>query len=600
MVKRFINWANHLVIFSKEKGKMLFTPNRWYYAQKYIANEILREIENKSPIRNFVILKGRQQGCTTLLLALDLFWVQTFSGIKLGFLTQDYEARPKLREIVRTMYLHLPRTHKLPVIIDNRTLMQFSNNSEFLFFHVSSRESTKQSVARSQALTCIHATEVAFYSANDPEEKVLKSLMVSSAKTHPHRYTILESTANGFNSFYDRYMEAKNNPTSKAIFVGWWGRDDYVIKKDDPLFKVYGYPMSREEQRKIELVKKMYGYEISIEQLAWWRKELDTTFNGDENYCLQELPFYDEEAFRLSGYKFFDAYKLMEDMKKVATIKPYYFYINADTQGVYIDTANQREANLHIYEFPKLHETYFIGADPSYGSSKDSDMAVISIWKGYKDKLVQVAEFRANNIGVIEFAKICLFLCAFYKNSYLNLEINGVGQVIIKEMNDVKGKLSDIGNIVVRSDVKDINLDVIKANIPYIREYLYTKQQTLKKNYIKFWNTTGHTKPPLLNQFKSVYHLNMLEIKSKALLEEMQFFVQTDKGELQAEEGKHDDRILAAALAVEFWRKYIYHRLPSYEDSLRFANEVDQESTNKLIALGLYKDLAPFIAKPNA
>lgn len=591
--QKFYKWASNLVIFSKEKGKMRFSPDTWFYSQRYLVDTIFGAIESQSHVRDFVILKGRQEGVTTILLALDLFWVQMFSGIKTGFLCHDYEARPKLREIIRTMYLYLPRTHKLPVTIDNRTIMHFANGSEILFFHVSSRESTKQSVARSQALTCIHATEAAFYSVNDPEERVLKSLMISSAKTHPYRYTIIESTANGFNSFYDRFMEAKNNPSAKAIFIGWWARDDYRIPKNSVLFKEYGYPLTREEEKKIEIVKNLYNFEIDIEQMAWWRKELATTFNHDENYALQELPFYEDEAFRLSGYKFFDTFKLTEDFKKVKDLDPYYIYIKADKDSLYLDLAHKKNGNLKIYEFPQDDEVYFIGADPSYGSSPDSDNAVISIWKGYKDKLIQVAEFKDSDVGAIEFAKICLFLCAFYKNAYLNMEITGVGQVIIKEMNDVKGRLTDLGQIKMSAFANDINFEKLKANIPYIKEYLYTKQQTLKKNYIKFFATTGATKRPLLNQMRSVYQLGMLEIKSADLLDEMRFFVQKDNGELKAEEGKHDDRIIAAALAIEFWRKYVYHKLPTHEEKIKSKTT----DTQKIMALGLYKEFEDFRRK---
>ena len=590
VLSNFYKWAEFLKIVSKEKGLTSFSPSTWFNSQKYVINQIFTEIEKNSEIREFLILKGRQLGITTVLHALDLFWVMGIKGIKLGFLCHSYEARPKLREIIRSMYLTLPRNMKVGCLIDNREMMHFANGSEIQFMHVSSRESSRQTVARSQALTCLHATEAAFYSVNDPNDEVLKSLMVSLSKINPARWCILESTANGFNSFYDRWREAKKNPSQKTIFTGWYMRDDYRIKKDNPLFQEYGYPLTREEKNKIKLVKELYNFDISIEQLAWFRKEVATTFAGDLNYALQELPFWEDEAFRLSGYRYFSSEKLTELMKK--KLSAHYFNVFANANGIYIDKGTEFDHNLKIFEYPKENENYFIGADPSYGSSAQSDNAVISIWKGYRDKVIQVAEYSDNSLGVIEFAKLILFFACFYKNAYVNIEVQGPGRMVIKEMDNLKRNAYDIGEIVWNFDSKDINIEQIKSNIRNIKEYLYYRADSLNRTYVRHWQTTADTKEAVMGQFKSLFEMNILDIKSKDLVEEMSFFIR-DGSYLGAESGKHDDRVIASAIAVECWRRFAYHKLPKSSDI-----PVNVEKNNQLLkAIGIYDAIKPFIER---
>jgi len=591
-LKNFLIWCSQLKISSKEQGMTLFSPKYWFDSQKYLIKKIFEEIDQNSPVRDFLILKSRQVGITTVSFAFDLFWLQQHPSIKLGFLCHNYEARPKLRENFRTLYLSLPRTHKLPVSIDNRELMHFVNGSEILFYHISSKEASRQATSRSQSLTCIHATEAAFYDVSDPNNEVLKSLQISRAKHHPARYTIIETTANGFNSFYDHWQSAKNNPSEKTIFIGWWLRNDYRMYENNPLFDEYCYPPDREEKRMMKLVEKKYDYKIDIHQLAWWRNELATTYQNDLNFALQELPWTEDDAFRLSGYKFFDSIKLTELRKDVDEQKCYYLDLYADINGVYLDEASKQKHNLEIYELPQPNEVYFLGADPSFGSSPDSDNAVISIWKAYNDRIEQVAEYVDNSVGTIEFAKLLIFLCCFYKPSYLNLEVTGPGRVVVKELDKIKSKSADIGIVQINLDKSVYNLDAIKANISDIRDYLYYRPDSIRRSFARHWETNQSTKEALMNQMKSIVSLGMFFPKSKSLIDEMNIFVK-DGAYLGAESGRKDDRVIAAALALEYWRTYWSHRLPKYED----ARKVIEVSENRKIIerIGLINVIKPFM-----
>lgn len=564
ILSKFLEWCKYVKIVSKEKGVMPFSPQYWFQSQKIVVKEVAGEILRNSEKREFLILKARQLGVTAILNALDIFWVMANKGIKLCFLCHSYEARPKLRETLRTIYLSLPRNIKIPVLMDNREMMHFANGSEIHFLHVSSRESSRQTVARSQSATCLHATEAAFYDVNDPNNEVLKSLLISMSKTHPARWTILESTANGFNSFYDRWVEAKKNPSQKNIFIGWYYRDDYRISKTNPLYQEYSYPLTREEKMRVKLVKELYNFDIDMEQIAWYRKELATTFNNDINYALQELPWVEEEAFRLSGSCFFNLMTLTDIRKKVEKIKPLYLNVIADTKGVLVTKGNRTDHNTKIFEMPNFKNTYIIGVDPSYASNPNSDNGVISVWKAYKDKIIQVAEFSDNSFGVVEFAKICMFFACFYPNSYINIEVQGPGRAVLHEFQQMKRGLYDLGEITWHG-LDDIDLANIKRNMKRIGEYYYSRADSVNLTpSARHWQTTPSTKEPLCATFKSFVELNAVEIKSIDLVEEMKRFVRNGST-LGAEIG-HDDRVIAAAIAIEFWRKNLYSKLPEYKE----------------------------------
>lgn len=595
MRQKFYNWANKLGIISKEKGVMNFSPKFWFTGQKYVIDEIFKEIESKSPKRNFYILKARQLGITTVLNALDLFWVMVNRGIKLGFLCHNYEARPRLRERLRTMYLSLPREAKIPITIDNREMMHFANASEIIYMHVSSKETTRQAVARSQDITCLHSTETAFYDINDPEYETLKSLLISMSKHHEARWTIFETTANGFNEFYDWWREAKNSKTEKTIFVAWWMREDYSISKKDPLFKEFGYPPTIEERRRIELVKKMYQYEISIEQLAWFRKEMLTTFKGDFNYALQELPWYEDEAFRVAGYLFFDPFKITELKSKVDKVKPMYFDVYVEKDRVYIDQATKNSHNLEIYELPQPNAHYFIGADPTWGSSATSDNAVISVWKGYKNKIIQVAEYVDTNVDVTSFAKICLLISAIYKNSYLNVEIQGPGMTVLNEINQLRKNPDLYGNIIWNIQNKEICINSVIENVKRIKEYLYRRPDTMSGGFVKHWSTNQSNKQGILSQLNGLLKIDMVEIKSVGLWEEMKNMIK-DNTYIGAPPGRTDDRVMAAAIAIEHWRRHWYYRLPEEGEASTTSVELSQKE-KELKLIGIYEYLKPYLAR---
>ncbi|MEM2175317.1 MAG: terminase family protein, partial [Candidatus Micrarchaeia archaeon] len=383
---------------------MSFHPKHWFKSQKYLIHHIANA-DNEQ--REFVILKSRQQGITTLLSAFDLFYALEIPGTKVAILMDDYKNAWKVRgDIIFQFYPNVTGKIKARLISSSREMARFDNGSTIQFLYTSNRAEIRGKTGRSQSYNYLHASEVAFFKS----EEDLLSLQASLAHKHPYRLYFYESTANGLNIFYEMYQDAKKSPVKKAIFIGWWLHDYYMIdpEKEKKAYMAYSYPLTKEEKEWVRLVKKLYGYEVSMPQIAWWRMQMVERYRGDINFCLQEYPWTEDQAFQLSGNRFFPVNSIVTHIANVSIKKQSYeyFYVSFDNnQFRFEKLKGPKGANFYMFEPPSLSGVYVIGADPTMGANPDSDNGVISIWRCYKEKVVQVAEFVDNQVSPQMFAR---------------------------------------------------------------------------------------------------------------------------------------------------------------------------------------------------
>src|SRR5260370_27053459 len=122
-----------------------------------------------------------------------------------------------------------------------------------------------------------------------------------------------------------------------CVFIGWWAHDGQRIDRSSRDWEFYGVqPATLEEQAKIDKVKQLYGYEVTQEQLAWYRRlvdpaaredgDIDAGFEGD-SLQKQEDPWTEDEAFQQTGSVFFAGEKLKGQTDKYVSRKftPYMF-----------------------------------------------------------------------------------------------------------------------------------------------------------------------------------------------------------------------------------------------------------------------------------
>ena len=543
-LKQFYEFCSQLKIETKEHG--LKRMDKLLGTQTYVMDEITQGLEEDKHF--FVILKGRQLGITTITLALDLYWHFIHAGLQ-GTLTTDTEENRDMFRSTLAMYMDgLPKEYKIPLIAHNRNQFSLRNRSR-LFYQVAGLRA-KGSLGRGKAITYLHGTETSSWG----DEEGLASLLASLAEQNPNRLYIFESTARGFNMFHDMYMTAKKARTQKAIFCGWWRNEFYSVDAKSDIYRVYwDGKLTPEEKEWTKDIKKLYNYEVNSRQMAWWRWKLLEGMN-DEALMMQEFPPTEDYAFIQSGLGFFSTARCTDAVKIAKKIgcEFYRYTFGSNFQDTNVVKSTERLATLCIWEEPIDTAYYVIGADPAYGSSDWADRFCIQVYRCYSDGMEQVAEFATSEMNTYQFAWVIAHLAGAYKNSTLNLEVNGPGQAVINEMRNLRRQASAMGGATGKS-----LMDVYGS----MTNYIWRRNDSLggPSNSIG-WLTTSSSKERMLNYFKDYFERGLLAVYSMDLLEEMKTIVR-DGSHIEASGRNKDDRVMATGLAVAAFAEQVQPKL---------------------------------------
>jgi hypothetical protein len=567
-LKQFYAFCAQLKIETKEEG--LKKMDNLLGTQTYVMQEIADGLAQD--IHFFVILKGRQLGITTISLALDLYWHFINNGLQ-GTLTTDTEENRDMFRSTLSMYMEgLPKEYRIPLIAHNRNQLSLKNRSR-LFYQVAGLRA-KGSLGRGKAITYLHGTETSSWG----DEEGLASLLASLAEKNENRLYIFESTARGFNMFHDMYTTAKRARTQKAIFCGWWRNEYYSADPNSDVYKVYwDGKLNAEEKEWTRDIKKLYGYEVNSRQIAWWRWKL---YEGikDDALMYQEFPPTEDYAFVMTGTSFFSNARCTDAIKvaKKLSYDSYRYVMGANFHDTDVIKSTDRLATLKVWEEPIDTAYYVIGADPAYGSSDWADRFVIQVFRCYSDGMEQVAEFATSEINTYQFAWVIAHLAGAYKNSTLNLEVNGPGQAVINELRNLKRQASAMTGAMGKH-----LMDVYGS----MSNYIWRRNDTMggMSNSIG-WITTSQTKERMLSYMKDYFERGMLDIYSLDLIDEMKTVVR-DGGSIEASGRNKDDRVIAAALASVAYAEQLQPRLVQQRLS-KAVSRAQEDKTPEEIAVG--------------
>ena len=511
------------------------------------SQEIAKGLEDD--VHFFVILKGRQMGISTISLALDLYWLFTHPGLQGTLTTHDEESRDMFRSTL-SMYMDgLDKAWKIPLVQHNRNQLVLKNRSRFFYQIAGTR--ANGTLGRGKGITFLHGTETSSWG----DEEGLASLLASLAEKNENRLFLFESTARGFNMFHNMYTTAKRARTQRAIFAGWWRNELYSVTAEDPIYKVYWDGKLKPEEREwVSDIKKLYGVEINSRQIAWWRWKM---YEGlkDESLMYQEYPPTEDYAFVMSGTSFFSHSRCTDAAKASKTSIPdcYRYVMGAYFQDTEVVKSTDKLATLKVWEDPVENGYYVIGADPSYGSSDYADRFCIQVFRCYADGLDQVAEFCTPELNTYQFAWVIAHLAGAYRNSTLNLEVNGPGQAVLNELKNLKRQAAVMTSASQRHDLMNV--------LGNMSHYLWRRNDTLGgPSNSMGWMTTHASKERMLAYYKDYFERGMLTVSSYELLEEMKSIVR-DEGTIAAYGRGKDDRVIAAALATAAYAEQIQPRL---------------------------------------
>jgi hypothetical protein len=564
---KFEAFCADLWIDSKEFGRV---PLKWLESQRYAVTEIAAGLA--AGIHEFVILKGRQMGISTITLALDIYWLFKHRGLQAAVVTDTDENRELFRSLLGQYIASLPRTKRPKIKLHNRAQLLCENSSRLMYMVAGTKK--KGDLGRAKGVNLLHATECSSWG----DEQGFGSLMNSLAQLNPNRLYIFESTARGYNMFYQTWETAKESATMKAIFIGWWRNELYTWGNDTPQFQVYwdGSPTS-DERVWVGEIFRIYGVEITANQLAWWRWYVTEKMKGDEMMALQEMPPTEDYAFQLSGSKFFSAERTNRAYERARKQKAIYFRYEfglnfEDTQ--FLETTVEN-AEVTIWETPVRAKSaaerggsYTLGCDPAYGSSEWADEFAGSMLRCYADKIVQVAEIGTPSWTDQQFAWVIAHLAGWYGDCMLNLEMLGPGFAVYNELLNLKRMAATLAPGDPRAGAFDV--------IGRIRDYLFKKQDSIHGNFAYQWQTNHREKIRMMSTLRGYFEREVIEINSLACLQQFKN-IHRNGDQIGGEGRAKDDRVIALAIATVAWNDWIMHEMQAMHRTYAAENRPPEE-----------------------
>ena len=550
--REFLAFLAHVRINSKEKGGNYKLADGIYDGQRIFLDAILGSLAED--IHDIKILKSRQLGITTFARALGMFWVGIHPGLQ-GAMIFDtdahmYEARKEFTDMIGM----LPASLKFPKITDeNRYGLRLGNTSFVRFMSAGVRANRSSGVlGRSSGINFVMASELCSWE----NDEGIVSLQQSLSETYQDRLYLWESTARGFNAWKDMWDNAKIDILNqRTCFIGWWAKPTQRWERGTPQFERHGLiPPTVAERARIQAVYDQYGWEITQEQLAWYRGKVDPSGTAEEGtasaeYLQQDQPWTEEEAFIQTGSTFFSGEKLTQQSValKGSHFTGYRFIPGNDfVQSDFEKAKFLRDARLKVWEEPIPGETYILAADPAYGHDEKNDRSAANVLRCYADRVEQVAEFASPEIETEHFAWLLWSLIGWYKDVLFILELNGPGEAVWNGYKSVR-KVVQFGYL--RKEAEERGLRDIFNNV---RNYVYARSDSMYGGSVYQFKTTTQLKVMIFERLRDFSNNGILHLRSTETIEEMKS-IRRDGDTIKAAGKKKDDRAFTLAMGCYAW-----------------------------------------------
>lgn len=270
----FIHYARKCLKLRSKEG--VIAPFALNAAQLHIHVEIERQRRETGRVRA-LILKGRQQGCSTYVEG-RFYWRLTHQrGAKAFILTHLEEASRNIYGILRRFHDNCPGLMRPHASHSNSRALVFDRLD--CSYQVGTARSA--GVGRSDTLQFFHGSEVAYWPNAGAHVSGILQAVPDAAGTE----VILESTSAGpFGLFYELCMAARRKESDYIfIFVPWHWQAEY--RKDPPPM----YILSAEE--------KALMAELGLDAAQVFWRRMKTAELGGAHVFRREYPASVEEAF---------------------------------------------------------------------------------------------------------------------------------------------------------------------------------------------------------------------------------------------------------------------------------------------------------------
>lgn len=390
-----------------------------------------------------------------------------------------------------------------PLSVDNNDEMMLSGWSENCSIRISSADNPDK-VCRGQRVSVWLATEFPLY--HSPKE-----LYQAAYPAVKDGHIILEGTGNGKNESFDIWEAAgRGDIDLEQMFIPWYEFPEYRLPVREMI--------ARYDSEEVTLRRLC---RVDDEQILWRRKMIAEL--GSLTAFHHEHPAFDHEAWESSSASYFDQIVVSENIasaKKAEAVG----LLEEVKGGITFRTG--RGLPLSVWEMPKPGLKYLISADIAgarTGLKRDNDASAAHVYQLNPFKQVASLTYRVEELT---FAADLWRLSRFYNRAMIAPERNNTGAPVIQWLKE-----------------HDANLWEMEYNNKWATEYAG----------FPGWMTTPKTRPQMLAELRQFVKESPSVFVDPQFWSECNTFVYRN-GRYEADAGRHDDHVFAAAIAVQVYK----------------------------------------------
>ena len=480
-------------------------PFRLNDAQRKLYAVAKRQQDAGKPVR-LIILKARQLGFSTLTEGLIFHACATRRNVNALIVAHREDATANLFRMSKLFYDELPAPVKPMLRASNAQELVFENPSKLrserearpgLRSRIRCATAGGRGIGRSDTLQCVHLSEYAFWPDGADGKASTLAGILQAVPSLPGTMVVIESTANGFEDFKERWDAAVAGENDfEPVFFAWFENPDYSM----PV--VPGTEWTPEE-RDLKA-----AYRLTDGQLQWRRWCIANNCGGSLDMFRQEYPASPGEAFLHSGTGVFDNEQIVLRLERLPGPAGRGEFTNGEW------TESETGA-ITLYEMPEEGVPYVLGGDTAGEGSDYFTAIVINNVSG------RIAAKLRQKYSEPEYVRQICALGRFYNDALVAIETNFSTYPVMK-------------------------LQEMEYPNQYSREREDTYTRQMRKSY--GFRTDRQSRPRAIANLVEVFSSHPEWFTDRELLEEMLTFCYNEDHRPEALAGKHDDLVMGAAI----------------------------------------------------
>ena len=498
-----MNYIENCLKIKTKSGTVV--PFRLNDAQRKLYAVAKRQQDAGKPVR-LIILKARQLGFSTLTEGLIFHACATRRNVNALIVAHREDATANLFRMSKLFYDELPAPVKPMLRASNAQELVFENPSKLrserearpgLRSRIRCATAGGRGIGRSDTLQCVHLSEYAFWPDGADGKASTLAGILQAVPSLPGTMVVIESTANGFEDFKERWDAAVAGENDfEPVFFAWFENPDYSM----PV--VPGTEWTPEE-RDLKA-----AYQLTDEQLQWRRWCIANNCGGSLDMFRQEYPASPGEAFLHSGTGVFDNEQIVLRLERLP--EPAGRVEFADGEWTESETGA-----ITLYELPEEGVPYVLGGDTA-GEGSDYFTAIV-----IDNVTGRIAAKLRQKYSEPEYVRQIYALGRFYNDALVAIETNFSTYPVMK-------------------------LQEMEYPNQYSREREDTYTRQMRKSY--GFRTDRQSRPRAIANLVEVFSSHPEWFTDRELLEEMLTFCYNEDHRPEALAGKHDDLVMGAAI----------------------------------------------------